>query len=418
MPTRTGGNGSAQTPFGSIQDGLRAAQPGDTVIVLPGTYAESLRTVRAGREARPILVRAASPGRVLVTTRGRVLTVAHAYHTFEGLVLDGQYGMSDTVRVTSDGSYLTLRGVEVRRSSRDLIDMAAPRGVTIEGGLLHRALNWQDGRVDAHGIAAGAVRDLIVRDTEIHTFSGDAIQIDPDRAAPGWGGVVIERCRFWLAPLAEAENGFEAGMVPGENAIDTKAAAGLARATMAIRDTTAWGFRGGLIANMAAFNIKEHVDVVIDGVTVFDSEIAFRLRGAASRERGGAWVAVQNAVVYDVDVAFRYEDDIENLRIWNSTLGRRVARPFRPAEAQGSRLDVRNLLILGFRRPTEASDDSNLLVDEQAFVGAGVDDYRLAPASLAIDAGEVIPEVLTDRTGVGRPQGARHDAGAHEALVP
>jgi hypothetical protein len=287
-------------------------------------------------------------------------------------------------------------------------------GVTIEHALLHHALNWQAGRVDAHGIAAGAVRQLVVRDTEIHTFSGDAIQIDPGRAAPGWGDVLIERCHFWLAPLAAAENGFAAGMVPGENALDTKASAGLPRATMTIRDTVAHGFRGGLIANMAAFNVKEHVDVLVDGVTVWDSELAFRLRGETTPARGGAWARIQNAVVYDVDVAFRYENDIENLRIWHSTLGRGVGRPFEAAEVGASRLDVRNLLILGNARPREAADGSNLLVDERAFVAAGQDDYRLAPGSSAIDAATVVPGIDGDRTGQPRLQGLRPDVGAHE----
>ena len=78
-----------------------------------------------------------------------------------------------------------------------------------------------------------------------------------------------------------AENGFAAGAVPGENAMDTKAAAANVRSRITVRDTIASGFRGGLISNMAAFNFKENVDATVDGVTVFDSEIAFRLRGPA-----------------------------------------------------------------------------------------------------------------------------------------
>jgi hypothetical protein len=211
-----------------------------------------------------------------------VLTVGHGYLIVEGLVLDGQYGRDDVVRVTSAGHFFQLRNSEVRRSSRDLVDMGGPEGVLIEHSVLHHALNPQDGRSDAHGIVAGAVRNLTIRDTEIHTFSGDGIQLDPDRAAPGWGGVLIERVRIWLAPLAEATNGFAAGVVPGENAIDTKAGAHLPQATLTVRDATVHGFRGGLLRNMAAFNLKENVDVTIDGATVADSEIAFRLRGALS----------------------------------------------------------------------------------------------------------------------------------------
>ena len=68
---------------------------------------------------------------------------------------------------------------------------------------------------------------------------------------------------------------------------------------MVLRDVVAHGFRNGFITNMAAFNLKEHVDVTVERVTVYDSEIAFRLRGRCGT--GGAWVAIQNAVVYHAD---------------------------------------------------------------------------------------------------------------------
>jgi hypothetical protein len=146
-------------------------------------------------------------------------------------VLDGEYGADDTVRIGTDASHFTLRHAEVRHSGRDLIDLTAPPNVTIEDSLLHHALNSTGGRSDAHGIVAGPVQDLVVRNTEIHTFSGDAVQVDPGRSAPGWNRVLIDGCRFWLAPLDEAENGFAAGTVPGENAVDTKARPGLSRWT-------------------------------------------------------------------------------------------------------------------------------------------------------------------------------------------
>src|SRR5688572_19532194 len=244
------GHGTSAAPFGRVQDGLNAAQAGDTVSILPGTYSEAVQTVRSGSSSLPVLLRAREGlGSVILTVPGRVLRIDHAYITVEGLVIDGQYGAADTVDVNSGAHFLTLRDTEVRRSSRDLIDIANPQGVLIERCLIHHALNAAGGRTDAHGIAAGAARDLTIRDTEIHTFSGDGFQIDPGRAAPGWDRVTIEGSTIWLAPLPAAENGFPAGTVPGENAVDTKAAPTLPRATIVIRDTMAWGFRAGLIGN-------------------------------------------------------------------------------------------------------------------------------------------------------------------------
>jgi hypothetical protein len=336
------GTGTGSFPFGRIQDALNAARAGDVITVAPGTYTETLSTVRNGAAGAPITVRASQPRAVVVTRPGRVLSVGHAYFVVDGLVLDGQYGANDTVRVASTGDFLELRNTEVRRSSKDLIDMADPEGVVIDGCLIHHALNAADGRTDAHGVVAGAVRRLTIRDTEIHTFSGDGLQVDPGRAEPGWDDVTVERSKIWLEPLPAPENGFATGVVPGENAIDTKKSATNIRSRLVVRDTIVSGFRAGLIGNMAAFNLKEYVDATLDGVTVFNSEIAFRLRGPAT----GARVLVKNAVVHDVLTAFRYEDNVQNLRIWNSTVGLNVTRVFEAASAPAATLDVRNLLTV------------------------------------------------------------------------
>ena len=402
-------------PGGKIQDAIAAAHPGDVVLVEPGTYAESLRTVRAGSENAPITVRASGTrGTVTVRSSGRVLTVSHPYFTVDALVLDGSYGQDDIVRVATEADHFVLRNTEVLRTSKDGIDMGAPSDVLIEDALIHHTLNAAGGRTDAHGVVAGAVHHLTIRRTEIHTFSGDAVQLDPNRAAPGWDDVLVDTCRLWLAPLQTPENGFAAGTVPGENAIDTKSNGAMPRARITIRNTDAWGFRNGLITNMAAFNLKENIDAVIDGVTVWDSEIAFRLRGPSERNLAGAWVRVQNALVYDSKTAFRYEDDVQNLKVWNVTVGSGVSQAMQPAHAHNQALDVRNLLVLGSKLPEEASRPSNLAVGASAFVDAAKHDYRPAAGSPAIDAGETIADVARDRTGAMRPRGRGYDVGAFE----
>ena len=408
------GAGSSAAPFGRVQDAIGVAQPGDTITIRSGSYVESLRTMRNGSATLPIRLRAeGARGTTVVTFAGRVFNVTHAYIQVERLVLDGQYSAADTVTVTSGGSFLSLKDVEVRRSSKDLIDMSTPQGVLIEGCLIHHALNAAGGRTDAHGIVAGAARDLTIRNTEIHTFSGDGFQIDPGRAAPGWDRVTIEGSRIWLAPLPAAENGFPAGSVPGENAVDTKVGSTLPRARITIRDTSAWGFRNGLISNMAAFNLKENINATVDRVTVFDSEIAFRLRGAGSASTG-AWVTVKNAVVYNVSKAFRYEDDIQNLKIWNSTIGRQVTAPFQAASSVSTGLEVRNLLILGTTLPSQASHPSNRSAGPEAFVDVNAHNYGIVAGSAAIDAGVVLSGVASDRVGTSRPQGGAYDVGAYE----
>jgi hypothetical protein len=162
---------------------------------------------------------------------------------------------------------------------------------------------------------------------------------------------------------------------------------------------------------MAAFNIKENVDATFDGVTVSRSEIAFRLRGPGTN--GGAWARVQNAVVYDVGTSVRYEDDIERVQVWNTTLGSGITRFFRAAGATAIGLDVRNVLFLG-STATMPGGLGNVQATAAFFVNAAAHDYRLAAGSLAIDAGVRTSSVTTDRIGVARPTGTYWDVGAYE----
>lgn len=409
------GNGTFSAPFSRIADALAVAVAGDTVVLKAGTYSERLRTVRGGTSSRRVTIRAERDGAaVLSSGKGTVVRVSHPYVTIRGLVVDGHYGPYDAVLVDSAATSLVLQYLEVKRTSKDCIDLRAPANVVIEQSLIHHCLNATNGRTDAHGIVAGSVRNLIVRDTKIHTFSGDAIQLDPGRSAPGWDRLTIERCQLWLEPLRTAENGFAAGIVPGENALDTKTLATAPRATVVVRQTEAWGFRGGLMTNMAAFNVKENVDATFDGVTVSRSEIAFRLRGPGTN--GGAWARVQNAVIYDAGTAVRYEDDIERVQVWNATLGSGITRFFRAANSTAIGLDVQNVLFLG-SSATLPGGLGNVQATASSFVNAAAHDYRLAPGSLAIDAGVSNPIVTKDRIGVPRPTGAYWDVGAYE-FVP
>ena len=115
--------------------------------------------------------------------------------------------------------------------------------------------------------------------------------------------------------------------------------------------------------------------MTVDGVTVFDSEIAFRLRGPLT---GGAWVTIKNAVVHDVLTAYRYEDNIQNLRIWNNTVGANVTQAFQAASSVSTGLEVRNLLTLGTNSP-EAAHPSNLAVGASAFTNAAARRLHVVP---------------------------------------
>jgi hypothetical protein len=213
---------------------------------------------------------------------------------------------------------------------------------------------------------------------------------------------------MWLGPLAAAKNGFAAGVVPGENAIDTKTPDS-GRSTLTVRDVVAYGFGGGLISTMAAFNMKENVDATFDRVTVSASEIGFRVRNPAN-------VIVRNTVLHDMSAAaVRYEDGVPKVVLEHVTFGDGNAKAFVEASSDATKIESKNVLFLGASLPTElAGVPSNLAVVESAFVDAAKDDYQLATGSPAIDKGEVIAGITADRAGVARVQGSAPDVGAYE----
>lgn len=409
-----GGPGDA---FATIGGALSAAASGDIVTVRAGTYAEAVTTAAEG-----VTLRAeAGDGEVLITTSGRVLDVSHRGFTVEGVVLDGQFGDRDAVRVRADE--FTMRTVEVRSSARDCVDLGDVADVLIEGSRIHHCLNSTSPgcsdascRGDAHAVVGGAVRRLTIRDSELYAFSGDGFQADPSRSDAGWDDVRIVGCRIWLAPLAEAVGGFAAGVVPGENAVDTKTSDTRAEpARLTVHDTVVFGFRGGLISNMAAFNLKENVSARVDRVTVRDSEIAFRIRGATSSRPRGALASISNAVIFDVDTAVRYEDGLDQVVLTNSTFGGDVARAFQDVSRDGaSTIAAQNVLVLAASLPTELSVGTHATAASSDFVDSAGHDYHLVAGAGAINTGVTVRDLLTDRDGTARPAGEGYDIGAYE----
>ena len=75
------GDGSEVSPLGSIQAALDLAQPGDTVLLAPGAYAEVARTVRDGTAAAPIAI--AGPAEAVV----QGIEVGHEHHLLCGITI-------------------------------------------------------------------------------------------------------------------------------------------------------------------------------------------------------------------------------------------------------------------------------------------------------------------------------------------
>ena len=472
---------SAATAFGTIAQGLAAAGAGDVVIVGDGEYHETINTPRAGATGAPVTLRAANPRAATILSSGQRHFFDEPNLVVEGFVFDGQAGDHDIIRVTSNADSFVFRNNEVRNGARDAIDLGSNstslagnlNGVLIEASYFHHLL-WWDGlqsdipeagdirRKDAHAIAAGGVNGLTIRNTIVDKVSGDALQLQDGF----WNDVALEGVDFRNTLLAGEDafvagglvfpNGtyagtpFENGVRAGENAIDTKqdgAAAPRGRLTVANSRFTDWGEDGALIFNPAALNLKEEVEVIIDGNLFADNAIGLRLRGPATAtdpdnppDDNGAVVVAVNNVFHDHDrSAIRLEDHLQYATILNNTFGDGLLEVFEDGGGSGGStvetetLNLLNNLFLGAELPSFPGlpllDDSNLAVDAGSFRNVALNDYALIAGSAAIDAGaDLFPvtlfslasvgpevyEIRSDHLGLSRLAGGAVDVGAFE----
>ena len=240
---------------------------------------------------------------------------------YENILVDGQWSDSTLVKIVADD--VTLRNCEIRNGKHNAV-VVAGKNVVIESCKIHHSLAGTfKNQMDSHGIT-GQPMNLVIRNCDIGMVSGDAIQFDPGRGE--WDDVLVENCTLWTGPLEKDSAGFKSGERPGENAIDTKQRMSNPRSRMTIRNCLFHGWRQpGQVSNLAALNLKNHVQVTIENCLFRDNEICFRLRGGDD-EYGGALVTVERCAVYDSAVALRVEEKIRDLKIRSLGIGSGVAK--------------------------------------------------------------------------------------------
>lgn len=416
----TNGNGSSASPFNNINDGLTNAMPGDTIVVKPGNYSQEITTVRNGSISARITIKAFNPNnRPVLSRSGRVFKINNDFITIDGLVLHGQYGSSDIMQI-DEAHNVSVKNCEIKEGKRDGLDIYNSNNCLIDNCEIHHVLNGTyTNQADAHCIVAAGQKNLTVRNCNLYYCSGDCFQSDPNRTLPLWDSIVIENCKLWTGPLPTDAAGFNAGEIPGENAVDTKICADSLsygyRPKILLTNIEAYGFiNNSFINNRAAFNIKENVKCIMNRIKVYNNEISFRLRGPGSR--GGAHVTIKNSIAYDNEKVFRIEDNIELLHIYNSTFHKDNHYDYIQLAGGGydaSGFEMKNCLFMG-SKPTDASHSSNITANSSFFINATNNDYHLVDGSSPIDAGVAIAEVTDDFDGNLRPVGLNYDIGAFE----
>ena len=241
---------------------------------------------------------------------------------YENYLVDSEWAGGNRVKITADD--VTLRNCEIRNATGNGVGVFG-RNVTIENCRIHHLLasTYRD-QHDAHGIT-GRWQNVTIRNCEIYYVSGDCVQFDPDRKSTG--KALIENCTFWTGPLPAAAAGFQRGERPGENAFDSKTPPEGPRCELIMRNCLMYGWnQPGQIGNMAALNLKEHVQATIENCLFRDNEICFRVRGPTGR--GDARVTINNCAIFDSQVGVRMEQNIRDLTIRNLAFGEKVDRKY------------------------------------------------------------------------------------------
>jgi hypothetical protein len=396
---------------------ITAAQPGDTIVIADGSYAETLAVKKSGTgPTQRLTIRAENSRKAVFSRKGMAARVEGSFLRLEGLVFDSQYGNSTCVRAS--GKDIQFVDCEIRRPGTvdekpwgDGLQFYDSADCLVERCWIHHCLASQNGqREDSHGIRFTHSHDMTVRGCLIDLVSGDCVQVDPNRDE--WDNILIEGCKLSGGKVAKddplAHPKFAAGSYTSENGIDTKTK-GKGKSRITIRDCEAYGFRGP-IGNAAAFNIKEPCEAVIDRCTISDSQIGLRLRGPAR-------VKVTNCVLHNNDTHCRYEDRIPQLYFYHCTFGRFTdqGRGFFQEQKPSPDLKVINCLFLD-KKPGQAGDASNQAVESKAFVDLAKGDYRLS-ASVPAGSKPAIAseaELKVDRAGSQRQADKVPDAGAYQ----
>jgi len=418
-----GGDGSFDNPFNTIQAGIDAAGPGDTVWVRGGTYSEALHSVRNGTESAPITVRNYPGEEVWNKYNGRGLYINHDYIIVDGINIDGLWTTTNSiVRVGDDGQYVTIRNCEIRNAMNHMVHFVGDH-ILIENCNLHHAI--RNATTDAHCLVTDDATYVTIRGCTIWMASGDCIQFE----AASWHDMVIEDCDLYMLPMDIPRPGVSVGTYVTENLLDTKDP-GSWNYNVTIRNCLLHGSIYSRTTLGGALNLKKLVrNFYIYNNIIYDNRLAFRLRQPSFNYH------IYNNLIINNQTAVRFEDNISHLYFYNNTFYNNETPIDGGGGGAGADLVWKNNI---FAESIAARDEgtawennlfwnvpsiiiksgSGNIVGDPKFVDPADGDFHLQPDSPAIDAGQAIAEVADDYDGTPRPQGSAYDIGAYEFVPP
>jgi parallel beta-helix repeat protein len=381
--TATNGNdsnpGTLSLPFRTVNRGVRPLQPGQTLCIRVGLYAEELykSVVPSGTSwSQPVTIQAYSGEKVTLqppTGSNAVLWLVYPqrYIVFDGLVLDGINGELEGVRLWGSGGevgtepdHIRIQNSEIKNAKHSGI--AGGNYIELINSSIHHNGRWG-------GCADGG------------PYKGTCFPDQP----PGYGRAhgfylsgannLIDGCDFYW-------NG-EYGVHGYNGPKPTASHHNIVRNTR-MHDN--------------GHNTTRHAVANYPGMILSSGEGSAAYNNLVYNNTGGG---------IDLDYG-----DI-NSRVFNNTV---VGNSYGIKIGTGSSgAVIKNNIVFGNGTDTIANSggailSNNLVGVDPAFVSLSGTDFHLQSRSPAIDTGVAISEVTTDFDGNARPAGSAYDIGAFE----
>ncbi len=385
-------------PWRTIGMAAKTLQPGDTVRVRGGTYAEKVVPARSGNASAGRITYMANPGEtVVVRAAGRLGAAVPAW--------DGAFNLSNR-------SYIRIVGFEIPASDGFGIMIQDANHIGVRDNVISRS--------QYSGIWAKNSHHIYVDGNDI----GFANQAE-NQESLSLSSVVHFTVKNNVVHDGRTE-GIDAKVACAYGNIFNNEVSGSSRVGIYIE---------GFGADQTNINVYGNVVRDANPAPSGKGEDGIRL----GNEHGGheANINIFNNVVYNARVNGIAVTDwthdgtrsstFSNVAIYNNTVFGNGANNV-PRRGYGIRIEapratglvVRNNIAVGnvtggiVGVPAGQVESHNLVTGDARFVNAAARDFRLLPSSAAIDVGYPMAGLSADILGAARPQGAGIDLGAYE----